>query len=224
MVLDRTPGKGGDEARAAPRVRREGGERRSERRASLEAQRRALAAQCKRSGWQLLEALEPAGRSAKDLQAGIQDTQRVRERADAQALVAAKRDLPSRVLADLASLLASAQKRGFALVALDCSLETTTTPAREAMMGVLVRFAPLERGLHSQRIRRALAAKRAQGVRLGRPPTMSPYALERIRRERAAGKSLAAIANGLNADRIPTAQGGARWYPATVRYTLKRSS
>ena len=53
---------------------------------------------------------------------------------------------------------------------------------------------------------------------------MSPYALERIRRERAAGKSLAAIAKGLNADRIPTAQGGARWYPATVRYTLKRSS
>ena len=96
---------------------------RSERRASSEAQRRALAAQCKRHGWQLLEALEPAGLSAKDLQAGIQDTQRVRERADAQALVAAKRDLPSRVLTDLASLMASAQKRGFALVALDCSLE-----------------------------------------------------------------------------------------------------
>src|SRR5436190_24375165 len=100
----------------------------------------------------------------------MQDTQRVRGRADAQALVAAKRDLPSRVLTDLASLLASAQKRGFALVALDCSLKTTTTPAREAMMGVLVSFAPLERGLHSRRIRQALAAKRAQGGRLGRPP------------------------------------------------------
>jgi hypothetical protein len=52
---------------------------------------------------------------------------------------------------------------------------------------------------------------------------MSPYAIERIRRERAAGKSLAAIANGLNADRVPTAQGGRRWYPATIRYTLKRA-
>jgi hypothetical protein len=52
---------------------------------------------------------------------------------------------------------------------------------------------------------------------------MSQYALERIRRERAAGRSLAAIANGLNADRIPTAQGGRRWYPATVRYTLNRT-
>jgi hypothetical protein len=53
---------------------------------------------------------------------------------------------------------------------------------------------------------------------------MSPHAIERIKRERKAGKSLTAIANGLNADRIPTAQGGRRWYPATVRYTLNRTS
>jgi hypothetical protein len=53
---------------------------------------------------------------------------------------------------------------------------------------------------------------------------MSPYAVERIRRERKAGKSLAAIANGLNADRIPTAQGGRHWYPATIRHTLNRTS
>jgi hypothetical protein len=26
-----------------------------------------------------------------------------------------------------------------------------------------------------------------------------------------------------HADRIPTAQGGRRWYPATVRYTLNRT-
>jgi hypothetical protein len=68
------------------------------------------------------------------------------------------------------------------------------------------------------------SGKRAQGVRLGRPPTMSKYAIERIRRERAAGNSLAAIANGPNTDRIPTAQGGRRWYPATIRYTLNRTS
>jgi len=52
---------------------------------------------------------------------------------------------------------------------------------------------------------------------------MSAYAIERIRRERAAGASLTAIANGLNADGIPTAQGGRRWYPATVRHTLNRT-
>ena len=52
---------------------------------------------------------------------------------------------------------------------------------------------------------------------------MSEYALGRIRRERAAGNSLTAIPNGLNTDHVPTAQGGRRWYPATIRYTLNHA-
>jgi predicted ATPase len=51
-----------------------------------------------------------------------------------------------------------------------------------------------------------------------------PGVVRRMQRERTAGKSLAAIADGLNASGVPTAQGGRRWYPATVRYTLRRSS
>jgi DNA invertase Pin-like site-specific DNA recombinase len=89
---------------------------------------------------------------------------------------------------------------------------------------VLATFAPLERSLISQRTREALARKRSLGARPGRPPTISQYLIDRIKRERKAGKSLAAIANGLNADRIPTAQGGRRWYPTTIRYTLNRAS
>jgi DNA invertase Pin-like site-specific DNA recombinase len=194
-----------------------------ERRASLEAQRRAIAATCKRRGWQLVELVEEAGFSAEELKRpGIEEALRVLESGEAKALVARKLDRASRSLLELACLMASAQRQGFALVALDCALETTT-PAGEALVSVLCSFAPCERGLISKRVRQALAAKRAQGVRLGRPPTMSAYAIERIRRERAAGASLAAIANGLDADRIPTAQGGRRWYPATVRYTLKRA-
>jgi len=38
------------------------------------------------------------------------------------------------------------------------------------------------------------------------------------------GKSLATIAGALNAEDVPTAQGGRRWYLATVRYTLSRAS
>jgi DNA invertase Pin-like site-specific DNA recombinase len=194
-----------------------------ERRASLEAQRRALAAECKRRGWQLLEVGEEPGFSAEELERpGMQEALRVLARGEGKALVARKLDMPARLLPDLACLLASAQKRGWGLVALDCAAETTT-PAGEAAVNVLASFAPCERGLISKRRGQALARTRAQGVRLGRPPSMSPYAIERIRRERAAGNSLAAIANGLNADRIPTAQGGRRWYPATVRYTLKRA-
>jgi hypothetical protein len=59
-------------------------------------------------------------------------------------------------------------------------------------------------------------------VRVGRPPTLPTKVVRRIQRERAAGKTLAAIAEGLNAAGVATAQGGQRWYPGTVRYTLRR--
>jgi DNA invertase Pin-like site-specific DNA recombinase len=193
-------------------------------RAGLKAQRRAIAAACKRSGWQLVERVEDAGRSAKDVnRPGVEEALRVLATGEAQALVAAKRERLSQAPLDLAALLATAQRHGWALVALDCALEPTT-PGAEPNANLLATFAPLERRLISQRTREALAAKRAQGVRLGRPPTISQYVIDRIKRERAAGNSLAAIANGLNADRIPTAQGGRCWYLATIRYTLNRTN
>jgi hypothetical protein len=42
----------------------------------------------------------------------------------------------------------------------------------------------------------------------------------RIRRLRGLGLSYAAIADRLNHDRVPTAQGGAAWYDSTVRVAL----
>jgi DNA invertase Pin-like site-specific DNA recombinase len=192
--------------------------------AGLEAQRRAIEAECLRRGWQLLEVVEDAGFSAKDLKRpGIQEALRVLEEGDAKALVAAKLDRLSRSMIDFTALMATAQKQGWALVALDCAVDTTT-PAGEAMANVLATFAQFERRLISQRTREALAVKKSQGVRLGRPTTMPKKVVNRIRRERAAGKTFAEIADRLNADGVPTAQGGRRWYPATVRYTLRRAS
>jgi DNA invertase Pin-like site-specific DNA recombinase len=214
---------GGTSRHAAARVRPLRSEGRSERGAELVAQRRALAAACTRRGFELVEALEEAAVAMDPKRPGMQEARRVLEGADPQALVARKRERAAQALLDLEALLGRAQKEGWALVALDCTLETQT-PAGEALATLLTTFARCERRSISERTRAALAHARTQGVRLGRPPTMPSYAVERIRRERAAGKSLAAIANGLNADRIPTAQGGRRWYPATIRYTLNRTS
>ncbi len=196
-------------------------ERQPERGAGLE--RQALPAACRRRGWRPLELLADAALAVHEQnRPGVEQALRVLERGEANALVAAKRERLDQALGELAALLASAQRQGWALVALDCAGQPARAAA-SASTSVLATFARCERGSISERTRAALALKRAQGVRLGRPPQMSEYTIERIRHERAAGKSLAAIADGLNADRIPTAQGGRRWYPATIRYTLKRT-
>ena len=124
---------------------------------------------------------------------------------------------------DFAGLMATAQRQSWALVALDCAVDTST-PAGEAMAHVLATFGQFERRLIGQRTKEALAAKRAAGVRLRRPPTLSQSVVRRIKRQRARGDSFRAIADSLNHDRVPTAQGGARWYAATVRHVLLRTS
>ena len=201
---------------------RQGRDKQRGRGAELEARRRVLAAACTRRGWRPLEPAADNGRSANQPERPGAARARLRERADPPALVAGKQERPAQALSELAGLLASAREQGFALVALTCSPQPATPPA-EPRANLRASFAPCEQRLHSQRIREALARKRAEGVRLGRPATISPYAIDRIKRERAAGNSLAAIANGLNSDRIPTAQGGRRWHPSTVRYTLNRT-
>jgi DNA invertase Pin-like site-specific DNA recombinase len=124
---------------------------------------------------------------------------------------------------DYAKLTATAQKQTWALVALDWAVDTST-PTGEATAHVLATFGQLERRLIGQRTKEALAAKKASGVRLGRPPTVPRSVVRRIQRLRANGDSFRAIADSLNPDRVPTAQGGAQWYAATVRHVLLRTS
>ena len=89
---------------------------------------------------------------------------------------------------------------------------------------MLATFAQLERRLIAQRTREALAVKKASGVQLRRPPTVPQAVVRRIQRQRARSESLRAIADSLNGDEVPTAQGGGQWYPATVREVLPRTS
>jgi hypothetical protein len=69
--------------------------------------------------------------------------------------------------------------------------------------------------------RRAARARPAYRKR-GRPAALAPETVERILAERASGMSLAQVSAGLNADAIPTAHGGTRWWPSTVRAVLQR--
>ena len=189
--------------------------------AGLAAQRAAILAECQRRGWHLVDVIEDAGYSAKDLKRpGVRIALDMLQSGGADALVVAKLDRLSRSMLDFAGIMAAAQKQGWGLIALDCAVDTTT-PAGEAMANVLATFAQFERRLISQRTKDALAAKRAQGVRLGRPRQLPQRVVNRILREREQGRTLASIAEGLNRDGVPTAQGGLRWYASTVRAVLR---
>lgn len=73
-------------------------------------------------------------------------------------------------------------------------------------------------------LRRAARKPKAPPAPPGRPAAVPPEIVERIRAERAAGKSFAQIARELNASGTPTAHGGERWWPSTVRSVAFRSS
>jgi len=92
------------------------------------------------------------------------------------------------------------------------------------MAHVLATFGQFERRLISQRTKEALAIKKASGVRLGRRPAVPQAVVRRIHRQRTRGDTFGTIADGLNADRVPTAQDGKQWYAATVRHILLRTS
>lgn len=119
-------------------------------------------------------------------------------------------------LLDFAGIMQTAQREGWALLALDSPADLTT-PSGEAIAGVMAAFSQLERRLISERTKTALAEKKAEGVELDRPKRVAPEFAERIIREREAGLTLGAIAENLNAEGVPTAAGDT-WWPATVRH------
>jgi len=61
-------------------------------------------------------------------------------------------------------------------------------------------------------------------ARAGRPAAISRQTVEQIQAAHGAGKTLAQIARDLNTARIPTAHGGSRWWPSTVRAVVDRVS
>jgi hypothetical protein len=64
--------------------------------------------------------------------------------------------------------------------------------------------------------------KKREGVKLGRPVVVDQVATKRIARERRRGRSLRAIAEGLNGDGVGTAHGGEKWHASSVKAILDR--
>lgn len=190
--------------------------------AGLAAQRAAIAMEADRRGWTLLAVHEDAGASGKSLSGrpGLLAALSAVQDGRASALVVAKLDRLSRSLLDFAALMERSRRQGWALVALDLGVDTTT-PSGEMMANVLAVFAQFERRLVGQRTRDALAQKRAAGVRLGRPRALGDTTLQLIAQLRRQGRALHAIAAELNASGVASGHGG-RWHATTVRRLLQR--
>lgn len=186
----------------------------------LGAQRAAIAAEADRRGWRV-QWITDDGHSAKDLRRpGISRALALLEDGGPDVLVVAKLDRLSRSLLDFAGLMDRARREGWAVVALDLGVDTTT-PSGEMMASVMAAFAQYERRLIGQRTRDALAEKRRQGTRLGGPVLLPQAVRQRIVTERQRGDSLRTIPNRLNAEQISTARGGKKWWASTVRAVLR---
>jgi DNA invertase Pin-like site-specific DNA recombinase len=182
----------------------------------LAAQRAAVAAEAERRGWTLVAVHEDA-LSGKSLdRPGLAAALDAVEAGEAAGVVVAKLDRLSRSLKDFALLMERAQKRSWNLVACDLGIDLST-PAGEFMANVMGSAAQWERRIIGQRTRDALAVKRAQGVKLGRPATLPEAVIERIVAARGSGDGWSAIARTLNDEGVPTAHGGSKWHPSTVR-------
>lgn len=186
--------------------------------AEAAAQRAAINAEAARRGWVVSTVYEDEEGARGRLMRlpALSDAIDALDRGGAAGLVVATFDRVSRSVADAADLLERAHRGGWALVVCELGIDTST-PTGQATANVIATFAQLERRLIGQRTRDALAVRRAQGVRLGRPRTLPADVVARIVADRTAGLGWSAIGRALDAENVPTAQGGARWYPATVR-------
>jgi DNA invertase Pin-like site-specific DNA recombinase len=199
-------------------------EEQADSRAGLEAQRTAILAEAQRRGWSEtdLTFVEDAGFSGKNLdRPGIIAALDALRHRRADTLVVSKLDRLSRSMLDFAGLMDRASRERWALVALDLGVDTST-PAGEAMASVLATFAQLERRLIGERTKDALAAKKAAGVRLGRPVSISSNVASHIVDLRSAGLTLRDIVVRLQREGIPTASGRPEWQISTVQRVLAR--
>jgi DNA invertase Pin-like site-specific DNA recombinase len=182
----------------------------------LAAQEAAIRAESGRRGLDLLAVHVDAGVSAKNLDRpellhALADL----DAGNGSVLMVAKLDRLTRSVHDATGLLLRSERSRWGLVALDAPVDTTT-PQGAAMAQVLAVFAELERRLIGERTKAALAVKKSQGVKLGRPRTLPVGVVARIVAARQSGASWSTIARDLDEHQVPTGQGG-KWWPATVR-------
>ena len=221
----------------------------AESRAGLEAQLHAITLHCQKNGLKLVGTFTDAGVSGAaplDKRHGLLDAVNAVTRGG--VLLVAKRDRLARDVVACAVVERMVAKRGGRVVSVAGEGTDNDDATSVLMRRIVDAFSEHERLVIAARTRAALQAKRRRGERAGRVPFGYQLAdaatsatrsragnvvaleavpaqlavVERIRRERAAGHSMRAIADGLTGDGVPTATGKARWAYSSVQRVLQR--
>lgn len=188
----------------------------------LEAQAASIAAEADRRGWSIVETFADAGVSGSIAplnRPGMAEAVGYCSTGGAGVIVVAKLDRLSRDTKHALEFNEQANRRGFRWFAVDADDDTTTADG-EFMFTMRMGLATRERKLIGERTRAALAAKKAQGHRLGRPIALPEDVRQRIATERRLGSTYRAIAARLTAEGVPTARGGS-WHAATISEVCK---
>lgn len=198
----------------------------AEKGASLGAQKYAIADECSRRGWELVDIAEDALTAKRTKhRPGLEYCLKALDAGEFDGLVVARLDRAFRSLGHFAETLDRSDRKGWQMVLLDPPVDTST-PFGRAMAGMAAVWAELERALIGQRTREGMAEKARLGTwkngrRPGRQMCVPDEVVELIRLQRQQGLSYQRIAHRLNEEQVRTAQGGQKWYSSTVRGVLK---
>ena len=185
----------------------------------LEAQAVAIRAEATRRGWDL-EIIADEGESGSKVdRPGLLIAKDKLARGEVQALIVAKQDRLMRSSLGWAQIVSQSKDQKWSLICLDINLDTAS-PMGECMGSILAAIAQLELENIRKRTKDALAVKKSQGYRLGRPATMPEETRARINALRNSGVTLQGVADTLNTEGIPTARGGSKWYASTVQKAI----
>jgi DNA invertase Pin-like site-specific DNA recombinase len=196
---------------------RVGPRERPSRRPSLDRQRRQLAAECRRNGWELV-GIEQDVRSGRTLRrSGLEAALEACRGGSADGIVVSALDRLTYSLEDLARLVHGMRRDGIALVAIDSRLDTATDSGA-LVADVLAKAAEwTPRSL----VRRARTPGAGTAAGPGRPQSIPDDLADRIRSMRGDGSTLQAICDALNAEGVPTPRGGSHWRPTSLRAVLR---
>jgi len=196
---------------------------------SLQAQIEKLQAYASLYDLEIVEIIQDGGQSAKTLnRPGIQQALKMMKNGQAHGILVAKLDRLTRSIIDLNTLISEyfSEKAKYqaSLFSVADQVDTRSAGGR-LVLNVLMSVAQWEREAIGERTKAALAYKKQQGVKLGRPEKMitdpeEAKTIVYLRDLRNQGLTFRAIADKLSKENVKTFRGG-KWYASTVKNLIE---